>query len=396
MPTRTHWGAVLALLIAGVVVALQIGKAAIAVPILQRELTLTLVVASWVIGAYGMLGAVGGLPAGIVASLFGARRTLVAGLVTAGLGSLAGAFAESGGLMIATRVIEGCGFLAATLAIPRLLRAVTAPKDLDTVLPLFGAYLPLGSVIMMLAGPPAMAFGWQTLWLINAAVALIWALVIGGMPIVEPAPSQHPGRALIPNIRMALGSPGPILLALAFGFYTFQFMALAGLLPTLLVERKGLTISAAGMIGAAAVLANVAGNMSAGALLRMRVPTWAIAASAFTFMGLASLGIFADAVPVAVVAVLAALSLGLTGLIPGSIYAATPKLAPTSALLAIVLGLINQATNICNMLGPAAMAWLVDTQGWSRAPLLFVAVAIAGVAVALALRSVLRRAGVAH
>ena len=111
--------------------ALQIGKAAIAVPILQRELALTLVTASWVVGAYGVLGAIAGLPAGILTSLFSARATLIAGLVIAGVGSLAGAFAESGTMLIATRVLEGCGSLAAALAVPRLLRAVTAPKDLD-------------------------------------------------------------------------------------------------------------------------------------------------------------------------------------------------------------------------------------------------------------------------
>ena len=84
---------------------------------------------------------------------------------------------------------------------------------------------------------------------------------------------------------------------------------------------------------------------------------------------------------------MAALSLGLTGLIPGSIYATAPKLAPTSALLAIVLGLINQTTNVGNLLGPAATALVVDTFGWNRAPLLFGSVAIAGVTVALGLRA---------
>jgi MFS family permease len=128
MPESTRWGAVFALILAGVIAALQIGKAAIALPILQGELMLTLAGASWIIGAYGLLGAFGGLPAGVVASLFDARKTLLAGLATAGVGSIAGAFADSGASLIATRVIEGCGFLAATLAMPRLLRAVTAPS----------------------------------------------------------------------------------------------------------------------------------------------------------------------------------------------------------------------------------------------------------------------------
>jgi MFS family permease len=391
MPIRTRWSAVLVLIMAGVIAALQIGKAAIALPVLQRELVLTLSIASWIIGAYGLLGALGGLPAGIVASLFNARRTLVAGLATAGIGSIAGAFAESGAALIATRVIEGVGFLAATLAIPRLLRAVTAPKDLDTVMPLFAAYLPLGSVAMMLAGPHLLAFGWQALWLVNGAVALIWALMLARIAVDEAPATESVATSLLPHVRAALGTPGPVLLALAFGVYTFQYMALAGLMPTLLVERLGLSISTAGAISAATVAANAIGNMSAGALLRLGVPTWAILAGAFSFLGFAGFGIFSDAAPVAVVAVLASLSLGLTGLIPGSIHAAAPRLAPTSALLAVVLGLITQVTNFGNLIGPIAMAMTVETLGWHRAPLFFLGVAAAGLVMALALRAALRR-----
>lgn len=392
MPTQTRWGAVFALTIAGVIVALQIGKAAIALPVLQRELSLSLVAASWIVGAYGVLGAVGGLPAGILSSLFDARRTMLAGLVAAGVGSLAGALVESGPLLIATRAIEGCGFLAAALTIPRLLRAVTAPKDLGTVLAVFAAYLPAGSVIMMVAGPHLMAFGWQTLWLVNGAVALLYAAAISRLDVREPPKALNPIAALGPNIRTVLRSPGPILLALTFSIYTFQYMAMAGLLPTLLVERLGLSISTAGIISAVTVMANAVGNMSAGAMLRLGVPTWAIVAAVFSFAGCASFGIFSDAMPVAVIAVLASLSLGLTGMIPGSIYAAAPRFAPTSAVMAIVFGLINQATNIGNLAGPPVMAWVVQTLGWSGAPVLFVCVAILGVTLALILRTVLRRA----
>src|SRR5262245_10581059 len=113
MPARTRWATVAVLILAGVITALQIGKAAIAVPVLQRELALTLVVSSSVVGTYGVLGAIGGLPAGILTSLVHARSILIAGLAVAGAGSLGGAFAESGAALIATRVVEGCGSLAA-------------------------------------------------------------------------------------------------------------------------------------------------------------------------------------------------------------------------------------------------------------------------------------------
>lgn len=390
---QTRWGAVFVLIVAGLITALQIGKAAIAVPVLQRELALTLVAASWIVGAYGIIGAIGGLPAGILSSLVTARTTVIAGLAAAGIGSLAGAMADSGALLIATRVLEGCGSLAAALAIPRLLRAVSAPRDLDQVMAVWGAHLPTGSLLAMLLGPQALAWGWQTLWLINGAIALGYALVIARLPIDESNATAAPSRSLIANIGGAFATPGLVLLAFGFGLYTFQYLALSGLLPALLVDRMGLSIAAAGTISALAVAANAVGNMSAGALLRLGVPVWSILAGAFAFVGVAGFGIFAEAAPVGLVAALAALSLGLTGLIPGSVYAAAPRLAPSSTMLAIGLGLINQMSNIGNLTGPAAMAFTVESLGWSGAAFLFAVVAVAGVSVALLLRGALRKTG---
>ena len=393
MLVQTRWNAVFVLIFAGVVSALQIGKAAIAVPILQHELALTLLAASWVVGAYGVLGAAAGLPLGILSSVMSARATLIAGLVTAGIGSTAGAFAESGTVLIATRVLEGCGSLAAALAVPRLLRAVTAGRDLTSVLALFAAHLPFGSVVMMLLGAQAMVFGWRTLWLVNGAIVLGYAVAVARLRIDETQAPHAAPPSVLGNIGAVLGTPGPLLLALAFGTYTFQYLALSGLLPALLVDRMGLSIATAGTVSAIAVAANAVGNMSAGALLRLRVPVWSILAGAFAFVGFAALGIFSAAAPVALVAVLAAASLGLTGLIPGSIYAAAPRLAPTSAILAIGLGLINQMSNLGNLAGPAATAFTVQAIGWSGAPLLFGAVAVTGVTLALLLRGALRKAG---
>ena len=360
MPVQTRWGAVFVLILAGVISALQIGKVAIAVPVLQRELALTLVTASWVVGTYGVLGAIGGLPAGILTSLLSARTTVIAGLVDRGRRQPrrrvrrnrrgADCNTRAGRLRIARRGAGG----AATACAPSPRRRTSQP-----VLAVFAAHLPLGSVIMMLAAPHAMSFGWQGLWLINGAVVLGYALVVARLPLDEAPPAHAVQQSVLTNIGAVLGTPGPVLLALAFGTYTFQYLALSGLLPALLVDRMGLSIAAAGTVSAIAVAANAVGNMSAGALLRLGVPVWSIMVGAFAFVGVAAVGIFSDTAPVALVAALAAASLGFTGLIPGSIYAAAPRLAPTSAMLAIALGLINQVTNIGNLAGPAAMAFTV-------------------------------------
>jgi len=243
---------------------------------------------------------------------------------------------------------------------------------------------------MMLGGPFVLEFGWQALWLLNGALVLAWVLVVVRLDLPEPPAGHGALGGLWPNVREALGSPGPILLALVFGTYTFQYMALAGLLPTLLVDRLGLSIAAAGTLSAVAVAANAIGNMSSGALLRLGVPSWVIAAFGFSFVGIAGFGIFSEAMPAVAVATLAAVSLALTGLIPGTVYASAPRFAPASALLAIALGLINQATNLGNLLGPTVTAMVVESFGWSRASLVFLCVGVTGVAWALMLRRVMR------
>lgn len=389
MTAKTDWRVVFALVMAGVVAACQVGKAAIAVPLLREDLGLSLVAASWVVGTYGTLGALAGLSAGIAVSFIGARTAAVAGLAAIALGSAIGAFAPGGATLLASRIVEGCGFLGVVIAIPTLLRGVAVGRDRDLALVFWSAYIPAGTALMMFVGPFLTFEGWRGLWLANAVLAACYAGVVWSlMPADPPAPRPTSAsvRALLKGV---LEGSGPLLLALGFGIYTFQYFALTGLLPTLLVERLGLSIAQAGTIAAVTVLANMFGNLAAGLLLQRGVPLWIVMVTAFGFLGIAALGIFNAAYPVALVAVLASASLAITGLIPASIFAASPRLAPAPHLMAVTLGLIVQASNIGQLLGPAALGTWAEHYGWSSAPLLFGAVALGGITIALLLRRLL-------
>ena len=391
-PSRTRWGTLFLLILTGVIGAFQVGKAAVALPVLMSDLGLNLALASWIVGAYGALGALIGLPAGLLMSLLPARRTLISGLVGIGIGSIAGAFAENGALLIATRVLEGCGFLAVILSAPRLFRLVSSEADSQLAFAFWGTYMPAGSATMMLAGPFLIAsFGWQGLWLFNGLLPLAYALVVARLHIPGADEHQSSDRSLFTDVRAGLRSPGPILVAVAFGAYTLQYFALASLLPVLLVDRLGLSIAAAGAISAGAVLANAVGNLLAGIALRLGVPLWLVLVTGFVTSGVLALGIFNEATPVAAVAALAAGTLAITGLVPASLFAAMPVFAQTSATLAIALGLLTQIGISGQLLGPTALATFVEQFGWSRAPLFFVAVMAAGIAIALGLRAAMRR-----
>jgi DHA1 family inner membrane transport protein len=385
VPTQTRWSLVAILMTAGVIAAAQVGKAAIAAPLLQRELALSLVAVSWIVSAYAALGAVGGLATGWGVSRIGVWRSLIGGMTTIGITSLAGAFATNGLTLFAIRIVEGCGLLAVAVAVPTMLRMITAPKDRDVVMTTWGAYMPAGTALMMLAGPLLAPLGWQSLWIANGIIALLYTpLLAATVPAAHTAAEQ--GLSIGPLLRR----PGALLIAATFGLYTFQFTAISGLLPDLLVDRRGLSIAAAGAIATGTVVANTLGNLSAGALLRWGVPLWAIIVAAFVSVGLTSFAIFSPHVPVFAVAVLAAASLGITGAIPASIFAAAPRIIHDAGMLAMMLGLINQISNLGQLLGPAVLGGFAQQFGWALAPVLFVIVATAGIAIGLTLRPLLQ------
>lgn len=391
MQPRTDWRLVALLIGAGLLSAFQVGKAAIAIPQLRQDLGLGLAEASWVVGAYGAIGALTGAAAGALIARMGARAALVAGLLTMAGGSAAGAFAGSLAQLLAARLAEGCGFLAVVIAAPAILNRVTAPHDRNLCFAFWGAYMPVGTAVMMMAGPALMQSGWRLLWLVNGALACIYAIVLlRSVDHQESDSAPESGAGSLRNVAQVITAPGPLLLGLAFGVYTFQYFALTTLLPTLLVERLGLSLAEAGFVSALVVLANAAGNLSAGGLMRLGIPLWATAGAGFVCVALFSFGVFSD-LSTLWVCLFAAASLAVSGTIPASIFAGAPRLASASHL-PVTLGLIMQASNLGQLLGPIALAAWIERLSWSASPAVFILVGVTGLLIAVALRSRMRRA----
>jgi MFS family permease len=387
--TATRWPVIFIMIGAGVVCAFQVGKAAIAVPLLRQDLGLSLSFAAWIISVYAVLGAVGGLMIGVVVTRIGARRTAIGGLLVVGLSSCAGAAATSGEWLIVSRIVEGCGFVPAVIAIPTLLRLVSVPKDQDMTMALWSCYVPVGMVIIMFAGPWLASESWRVLWFVNGALAILYAAVLF---VVAPQdkPADMPARTDRLGIRADVGevlrARGPILLALSFALYTFHYHAVVGLMPTLLIDRLGLSIEAAAALVALVIAINGIGNFIVGPLLRFGLPVWLPIAVSFVATGTMSFGVFSGSAPAVVVVFCACAGLGVSGLVPGAMFAGAPYYTPRPALLAAIFGILAQASAIGQMLGPAALGTWADHFGWSSAPTMFVTVGIVGFAAALALR----------
>ena len=84
----TRWRAVLAIVGAGVVAALQVGKLIIAAPLLRKDLGLDLASIGALAAVFSLLGMFGGIAAGGVITRYGARRMLLAGLAATAAGAV--------------------------------------------------------------------------------------------------------------------------------------------------------------------------------------------------------------------------------------------------------------------------------------------------------------------
>jgi MFS family permease len=385
--SRTPWLTVGLAIGAGVVGAFQVGKAAMALPSLRADLGIGLAAAGWVLAIFNLIGVAAGMAIGGLVGRWGDRRAVLAGLVLLAAASLAGAAAPDIGVLLATRFVEGMGFLMIIVAAPSLIMRLTRPEDLKLALGAWGAYMPLGQAIMVLAAPLLLVpFGWRGLWIANTALLILFAALLAQVTAGLPRSPARPSRSLWRDLRDTVTAPGPLLLAGIFGAYSMQYLAVMGFLPTVLIEHEGLGTVAAGALAALAMAMNGVGNVVAGLILQRGVRRWRLIALGGVAMGAAALGIFAADLSIAATYVLYLGFAGFGGMLPASIFGAVPSHAPSRHLVPMTNGLLVQGSNLGQVIGPPAIGAIAAAIGWHWAPLLIVPAALSAALLSLVLR----------
>ena len=104
----TSWRNIALAILVAVMASFQIGKAIIALPLLQGDpLHLSLRQTGLVISALAIVGAVLAMPIGVIVSRFDSRRVMLTGLGVIALTNVLGSAASSVSALLATRVLEG-------------------------------------------------------------------------------------------------------------------------------------------------------------------------------------------------------------------------------------------------------------------------------------------------
>jgi MFS family permease len=375
----TNWTAVAAVFAGGLIAGAYIGKVPPALPVLRADFGLTLVETGYVATMLNAMGGLVGMFAGVFSDRFGHKRIALGGLALMAAGGLVGALAPAYVLLLASRFLEGAGFIMTTVAGVALIAHAAASADRPKAMALWSCYMPAGGSLAMLAASVALAvFDWRSLWIALSAAALACFVFVARS---VPPRAAHGTVGLLRLGVESLTHPASLLLCLVFSGYVAQWAAFMTWLPTFVVGERGGSALLGALLTALWVGINVPGVLLGGWLMAHGARRSRMIVLASAIQGLAAAGAFLDLLPDwgRYASCLAFSFFG--GMIPTAVFSGVAALSRSPQHIGTTNGMVMQASQLTQFASPIAVAWLAARFGWGAslpAMLAFAACAAAG------------------
>ena len=213
-PSR-RWLTLIVVGLAQLMVVLDSTVVNIALPAAQADLGFADADRQWVITAYSLAFGSLLLLGGRIGDLIGRKRTFIIGLIGFAIASALGGAADSFGLLVAARALQGAfGALLAPTALAVLTTTFTIPKERARAFGVFGAIAGAGGAVgLLLGGYLTEQFDWRWSLYINVVIAVI--AVVGALVFVTQT-------ARI-GARPKLDVPGTLLVSAALFSVVYGF-----------------------------------------------------------------------------------------------------------------------------------------------------------------------------
>jgi EmrB/QacA subfamily drug resistance transporter len=191
--TNARWWALAALAVSMLTIGLDATVLNVALPTLATELDASTTQLQWFGAAYTLVLGALIIPMGSLGDRFGRKRILLAGFTLFGIASAACAFADSAGMLIAARAVQGIGGAAMMTLSLAMLPVLFEDREERTramnIWVTFSAIgLPLGPI---LGGLLLDNFDWGWVFLINLPL-----VAIGTVALIRYLPESRSERAL--------------------------------------------------------------------------------------------------------------------------------------------------------------------------------------------------------
>jgi EmrB/QacA subfamily drug resistance transporter len=366
-----RWVGLAVVLTAGFMQLVDISIVNVAIPSIQRDLDATYSQIQWVLAGYQLAFAVMLITGGRLGDIFGRKRLFMIGMAGFTLASALCGLAQSPGMLIGSRVLQG---LMGAVMFPQILSVIQVtfpPKERASAFGLFGATIGLATITGPLVGGlliQADLFGlqWRPIFLVNVPIGVL-ALAAAARYLIE---SRAPRALRLDPIGVTIVTAGlllfvyPLVQGRDLDWPLWTFLSMAAAVPVLVLfgvyERHKKRLDGSPLIDLDLFRQRsfVPGLAVAG-IFFMGIPAFFLTFSLWLQIGLG----------------FTALHAGLTG-IPFAVGSALASAA--SVRLAPALGRrILSVGSLLLVAGMATLIWTVDRYGgaihsWQLIPALLV------------------------
>jgi EmrB/QacA subfamily drug resistance transporter len=259
---RRRWLALYVLCLGDLMIVLDTTIVNVALPSIRDDLGFSQDSLAWVVNAY--LLTFGGflLLGGRLGDLFGHRRVFLAGITLFTVASAVCGLAESQGVLVAARAVQGLGGATiSAVALSLIVNLFTEPRDRAKAMGVFGFVTAAGgSIGVLLGGVLTDVLDWHWIFLVNVPVGI--GVVVAALAVL---PDERGARG---RTRLDVAGAVTVTAALVLAVYAIVNGNSAGWLSA---QTLGLLAAAAVLLGVfAAIESRVGTPLVPLALLRLR------------------------------------------------------------------------------------------------------------------------------
>jgi EmrB/QacA subfamily drug resistance transporter len=192
--SRTRWLALYVLCLASLMIVLDVTIVNVALPSIREDLGFSETSLAWVVNAY--LLTYGGflLLGGRLGDLFGHRRLFLSGITLFTLASLVCGLADSQGLLVGARAVQGLGgAVASAVSLSLMMTLFTEPAERAKAMGVFGFVAAGGgSIGVLLGGVLTDVLDWHWIFLVNFPIGVL--VVVLSLRLLPAARGPASGR----------------------------------------------------------------------------------------------------------------------------------------------------------------------------------------------------------
>lgn len=366
----------LSVLAVGVTMAMVQYKVPTIMIAIMEQYAMTASGGSWLMSIFTLMMAVTAIAIGELSVRMSPKRIIVFATCLIVLGSVMGAFAPNGIVLLVSRGIEGIALTAVTTCGPLVIQESVAPGRIGTSMGIWGMWGSLGSAIAAFLTPMVFAFaGLTSLWLFYCALVVIATVIMcicvrdpfkKASPValedavnasegaagvaqsdVTPDEASVPRTEAKPSYRELL-TKDVLLFFCGFVAFNICLLAVLSLVPSIL-QMRGMDVSLSGFVSTLPMIISVASSPFFGMLSDKTGKTKWLLVFCLLFLGPCTFVLynFEGAVMWAGAVVMGVIGMGTTGLM----ITAFMKVISRPELATIGMGVLICVQGIGQFLG---------------------------------------------